>query len=131
LNYLLDTHIWVWSLLDSRQLGKKVRKALDDPENELWLSPVSLWEFLILVEKGRITVNNSVGEWLDAALQRAPMKEAPLTFEIARKSRSVRLEHEDPADRFLAATAVVLELTLITADERLLNCPDYFVLPNK
>ena len=52
------------------------------------------------------------------------MREVPLTFDIALGSRSIRLGHDDPADRFIAATAAVHGLTLVTADGLLLQCPD-------
>ena len=85
----------------------------------------------MLVHKGRIKLNTEVETWLDDAMEKAPMKEAPITHEIARISRSVQLSHQDPADRFLAATAVVLNLTLISADERMLHSPDFSSLANQ
>jgi PIN domain nuclease of toxin-antitoxin system len=103
---------------------------LEAPDNELWLSPVSVWELLILVEKGRVTLDVEPDTWLEDGFRRAPLREAPLTHRIARASRSVRLPHQDPADRFLAATAQVLELTLITADTRLARSRDFRVLKN-
>jgi len=131
LRFLLDTHIWIWSLLDPKQLTKRVRKELGNLENELWLSPISVWELLILVQKGRVVLNSKVESWLDEAFQNAPMKEAPLTHDIARISTTVRMPHRDPADRFLAATAIALELTLISADDRMLHSSDFSVLANK
>jgi PIN domain nuclease of toxin-antitoxin system len=131
LRFLLDTHIWLWSLLEPEHLTRKVRKALESAENELWLSPISVWETLLLVEKGSVTLNVPADEWLEQAMQNAPMREAPITIEIARLSRIVSLAHQDPADRFLAATAMHLNLTLITADTRLMNSDDFSVLPNK
>ncbi len=131
MKYLLDTHIWIWSLLEPAQLSKKVRRELGNIENELWLSPISIWEFLVLVEKRRLRLNMEVEEWLEEALEKAPMKEAPITHEIARLSRSVRLPHQDPADRFLGATAIALELTIISADSRMLGSQDFAVLSNK
>ena len=62
------------------------------------------------------------------ARKRVPTHEAPITHEIARATRRVELSHEDPADRFLAATAQVLDLSLVTADERLLAGRGYPVL---
>jgi predicted nucleic acid-binding protein len=58
---------------------------------------------------------------LDKALQAAPLREAPLTHEIALETFGLKFPHRDPADRFLVATARVLGLTLVTADERLIN----------
>ncbi len=51
---LLDTHIWIWSVAEKSRLRPRVLKALENPANELWLSPISVWEFLMLVEKGRL-----------------------------------------------------------------------------
>lgn len=128
---LLDTHIWLWGLLDPERLTPAVRRALQSPENELWLSPISVWEALILVERGRLTVKRPVAEWVEDMVQALPRREAPLTHEIAVASRQLKLSHQDPADRFLAATAKVMGLTLVTADARLLRSKEYAVLANR
>ena len=128
---LLDTHIWIWSLLEPGRLATKVAGALRSPRNELWLSPMSVWEFLILVERGRVALDMNVDTWLTEAARRAPMTEAPVTADIARASRAVDMDHEDPVDRLLAATASVLDLTLVTADRRLTASKGFSVLPNR
>jgi PIN domain nuclease of toxin-antitoxin system len=122
---LLDTHIGLWALENSGQLDKKVARLLGDTNTELWLSPVSLWEVLLLVERGRVKIGRGKQprRWIEQALDKAPMKQAPITHDVALSSRAIHVEHEDPADRFLAATAVVCDLTLVTADERLLLRP--------
>ena len=61
---LLDTHIWLWGLLDPDRLSRSVREALESADNELWLSPISVWEALMLVERGRISVNRPATEWV-------------------------------------------------------------------
>jgi len=127
---LLDTHIWLWSLLDPSKLAPRVDKALRDSGNELWLSPISVWETLLLHERGRLELKGPPGAWIEQALRAAPMKEAPLTHAIARASSRVDLPHRDPADRFLAATAIVLDLTLVTADQRLIGHEDFRALAN-
>ena len=119
---LLDTHVWIWSVALPGRLSRRVTAALSSPRNELWLSPVSVWEALVLIEKGNLRVKGPAGAWVDSALS-APgtLRDAPLTREVAMESRKVPLSHQDPADRFIAATAVVYGLTLVTADERLLS----------
>jgi PIN domain nuclease of toxin-antitoxin system len=121
---LLDTHIWLWSHLEPERLSKKVRTILLAPESELWLSSISVWEFLLLAEKRPV-------DWLNRAWSRAPIREAPLNREIMIGSRSVRLPHEDPADRFIVATAQLLDLTLITADDKLLRGRGFRTLANQ
>lgn len=128
---LLDTHIWLWSLLDPERLTPKVRDALKSPDNELWLSPISVWEALMLVDRGRLSVTGDATQWVEDMVRALPRREAPLTYQVAVESRRVTLPHQDPADRFLAATAVVYELTLVTADERLLQSPSITVLANR
>ena len=113
---LLDTHVWLWSLLEPARLKPAVRAALTEDKNELWLSPISAWEALVLAERGRLSLEGEPRRWVEQALAATQAKEAALTHEIALASRSVELPHEDPADRFLVATARVLGLRLVTAD---------------
>ena len=65
------------------------------------------------------------------ALERVPMREAELNHAVALRSRVVALTNDDPADRFLAATASVYDLTLVTADRRLIDGKGYRVLANR
>ena len=128
---LLDTHIWIWSLLDPAKLSRKVRAELESPDNELWLSPISSWELLILIEKGRVAVDKDPVPWVAEVSRAIALREAALTHEVAVESRLIDLPHQDPADRFLAATARVYDLTLVTADERLLDSRRISTLANR
>lgn len=127
---LLDTHIWLWALLEPERLTEGVRGVLTAADTELWLSPISVWEALLLAERGRIRVEGRAGDWVERLLAALPRREAPLTGEVALASRRVELPHEDPADRFLAATAQVYSLVLVTADERLREGRGFSVLAN-
>lgn len=133
MNLLLDTHIWVWSHTKPEQLTNRVIAAITDPGNDLWLSPISVWEFLLLAQHGRLRLRAGLGarDWVEAALSRVPMHEAALTRDVAVRSRFVKLDHDDPTDRFLAATAEVYELTLVTADDRLLAAKGLRTLANR
>ena len=127
---LLDTHIWLWSLLEPSKLSGRVARALESKRNELWLSPISTWELLILYEKGHVVLREDIASWVVKALTTVPLHEAPITHEVSLETRNIRLPHRDPADRFLAATAKVFELTLVTADERLMR-GDWKLLANQ
>ncbi len=128
---LLDTHIWLWSLTDSARLSRKVSRELLDPRNEIWLSPISVWETLILARKGRLILDEKPEIWIREALSKGSLKEAGLNHEVAICSATLHFSHQDPADRFLAATAIVYDLTLVTADERLLRSRQFPTLANR
>lgn len=128
MNLLLDTHIWIWSKGNPARLSKRVDTELSNPANELWLSPVSVWEALTLMQKGRIRMADPF-EWVERAAEQ--MREAPLTREIVSVGLALPLPQADPADRFLAATAKVLKLTLVTADRRLLGMGEIATLANR
>jgi PIN domain nuclease of toxin-antitoxin system len=128
LKLLLDTHVWLWSLLAPERLRPEAVDALRDSSNRLHLSPVSVWEALLLTERGRVELREEPRTWILRVLQEVPVFEAALTFEVAIRSRAVSLAHDDPADRFLAATASVHDLVLVTADRRLLDCAEISTL---
>jgi PIN domain nuclease of toxin-antitoxin system len=128
---LLDTHIWLWSVLSPEKLARRVAKALQDAENELWLSSVSVWELVMLVERERVVLHGAVDEWVAETMRTAPIREAPVTHEVALETRNIRFPHRDPADRFIAATASVFGLTLVTADERIIGTRGLSILANR
>lgn len=129
--YLLDTHILLWSLLEPKHLSEKVAGELDDPANELWLSPISVWETIILAEKGRIRLERDPVSWMENVLATVPFRQAALNLAVAMQSRTIPLPHQDPADRFIAASAAVYDLILVTSDKYLVaSAKSYSVLPN-
>lgn len=126
---LLDTHIWLWGLGEPEKLSERVLRELRNHDNELWLSPISLWEALLLHAKGRIFLAPDLRQWITEASSQ--FREAPLTHEIVFAAHRLPLAHRDPADRFLVATADVLGLTLVTSDERLLGLGSIATLANR
>jgi PIN domain nuclease of toxin-antitoxin system len=113
---MLDTHVWLWYLLGDERLSPRIREIIGDDEVELWLSPVSIWEAHLLIERERLPVTEPPSLWVKKALRLLPVREASLTFAIAVRSRAVSLTHQDPVDRFIAATAPEMSLPLLTVD---------------
>ena len=118
---LLDTHIWLWYALGDPKLSDNLRSIIATDTTELWLSPISVWEVMLLAEKGRISLKSDTNTWIDRSLKSLGICEAPLNYQIALLSRQVDLPHQDPADRFIAATAVYYELKLATVDSNLIS----------
>jgi PIN domain nuclease of toxin-antitoxin system len=128
MNLHLDTHIWLWSLLEPQRLSRRVAKDLADSRNELWISPISTWEILVLCRKGRLVLNSSAAAWILAALKSVPFRNATLTHEVAVAAETLILPHRDPADSFLAASAQGLWSYAGKADENLAGGKQYAVL---
>lgn len=128
---LLDTHIWLWSLVEPNRLSANTAAVLAASDTERWLSPLSVWEALMAIERKRFQVDGPAEAWVRQALERAPVTEAPVTAEVAFVSRKLRTTHPDPVDRFLLATAQVFELTLVTADTKLATVDGVSVLSNR
>jgi PIN domain nuclease of toxin-antitoxin system len=117
---LLDTHALLWLTSENPRLGRRARQlalaAL--AEQRLCVSAISFWELAVLMLRGRLDST------LDPAAARVEVlgtgiQELALTGPAAVLSAALDL-HPDPADRFIAATAVVHDALLVTADERLL-----------
>jgi PIN domain nuclease of toxin-antitoxin system len=127
---LLDTHIWIWSVSEPQRLSKRVAQALDDASNQLWLSPVSIWEAKLLHRKGRLKVREGFSTWLSRALTITSFTEAPFTFDVAETLSGINLPQADPADLFLAGSAKVFGLTLVTSDRNLIRAGEVSVMEN-
>ena len=84
---LLDTHVWIWYLSGNERLSETLKTVIADDNNQLWLSPISIWETLLLAEKGRIVLKPNPEEWIQNSLQELDTKEATLSNEIAILSR--------------------------------------------
>ncbi|MBI2336553.1 MAG: type II toxin-antitoxin system VapC family toxin [Deltaproteobacteria bacterium] len=120
---LLDTHVWLWWIHNPIKLSQKALRAIEKEES-LGVSVISCWEVAMLIEKGRLSLDRDVEEWVQKALSFPKIFALELTPEIA--VLSTRLPgklHQDPADRFLVATAKKHSCQLVTKDERLIEYP--------
>lgn len=121
---VLDTHVWLWAMTGDTTLTSGFRRAFEHSlkiEGVL-ISPISIWEIGMLVEKKRIQLDRDTMEWIEQALDTPGIKLSPMTARIA--IQSTRLPgniHGDPADRLLIATAHEENAVLVTCDEKLLQ----------
>jgi len=118
---LLDTHAAIWFTTDSG-LGKRSQVIADEAlaNDRLAISAISFWEVSMLVAKRRLRSLDSASELRKKVLD-SGINEVPLTGDIAIVAGNLEGLHGDPADRFIVATAITHDATLMTADESLLE----------
>lgn len=119
---LLDTHVWVWWMLGDSRLPARERKALDDlPSGQRpQLCDIRLWEVAMLVQLGRLRIDDSLEDWLRIAASPAAVEVIPISpAVVAEMNRLPATFHQDPADRLIVATARAVGLPLATHDARI------------
>ena len=117
---VLDTHVWLWALLEPARLSPAIRSALSARDNQILLSAVSLWEVLNLAAKKRITIDGDATTWIVSRLRGSPVQVVGLTQEIVFAAHNLEMKHKDPADRWIVATARTQSAALATVDRVLL-----------
>ena len=111
-----------WAATRPGALSAPAAETVADPTDELGLSPVTVWDLLALVRKGRLDLGADWHAWVQRHIigSAVPKVIYALTAEIASRSeRLVGYANPDSADRFLAATALEHDLALVTADASL------------
>ena len=118
---LLDTHAAIWFTTDAG-LGKRSQAIADRAlaDDRLMISAVSFWEMAMLIAKERLRSIKSAANLRDTVLN-AGINEIPLTGDVAILAGALDGLHGDPADRFIVATAIAFDATLMTADATLLK----------
>lgn len=120
---LLDTHIALWLEGADPRLRSSTREAIDrhwQGGGTILLSAVSVWEIALLVDSGRLALDVPVETWVERFLDYPGVEAAPLDHRAAARGYELhQLEHRDPADRLLIATAIELGCPLVTYDQRI------------
>lgn len=122
---LLDTCAIVWDALEPKNITAKAKKAIDsaDKQNALIISDISIWEISILVKKGRIEIDTTPAHFINLYLQARNISVKSISPEIAELSVNFGDEiNNDPADRLIAATSIIHNARLVTADSNLRDC---------
>ena len=119
---VLDTHALIWLVEGDRRLGPEARELSEFASSLglLLVSAMSFWEIAMLVTKGRLELREPVLIWREMALARGIL-EIPINGNVAVISNFLDGMPNDPSDRIIAASALDLDATLVTADGRLLR----------
>lgn len=121
---LLDTQVLLWLSAEPERLGSNSHRRIEAGRRsgENWISAISFWETAMLISKRRHHLILPVAEWREH-LMAGGLEEIPVDGLIAVQAGELEWEHGDPADRIIVTTAMRRDLTLITADRRILAWP--------
>jgi PIN domain nuclease of toxin-antitoxin system len=116
---LLDTHCWLWYLLNPEKLNAQITEILRDPGNEVYLSAASTWEIVIKFGLGKLELPLPPSEYVPSRLTMLGHQTLPILQSHALRLEQLPLLHRDPFDRILVAQALLENLQLVTADKAL------------
>jgi len=120
---LLDTHVALWLDSGDVRLAAATRSLIDgswQAGGTIYLSAVTAWEVALLVDAGHIELDLPPEAWVERFLDRPGIEVVPLGYRAACRAYQLHgIEHRDPADRFLIATAIELACPLVTHDDRI------------
>ena len=128
--YLLDTHTFLWASYESRvfKLSEEVKRVIEDPAAELYISSVSLFEIANKYRIGKLPEYRSIAKNCTDAMEGLEAKELPLDSRQAYLAGGLDWPHKDPFDRLLAAQAQTENMTLITCDKAFDDAPGVNIL---
>jgi PIN domain nuclease of toxin-antitoxin system len=114
---LLDTHIFLWFISGDERLPSSWREAIRDPDNEAYLSVVSLWEAIIKNALGKLPLPEPAQTYIPIQRTRHQIESAPLDEASVQRLAALPAIHKDPFDRMLLCQAMEHNFTVVTVDE--------------
>jgi len=118
MKYLLDTHAVIWYFEDSQKFPQKTVKLVDNPDNSVFISSVSLWEIAIKINLGKLGIKSSFDDLLDA-VNTSDFEILQIQDDYLKLLSTLPNIHKDPFDRLIITSAIAEDLTIITADENM------------
>jgi PIN domain nuclease of toxin-antitoxin system len=115
---LLDTHVFLWLIIGDERLSKKARKAFLDPQNQIFLSAVSLWEIGIKVSLGKLSLKDGWVKQFEKEMKINTIQVLPIEITHCENISTLPFHHRDPFDRMLISQATVERMAILTADSR-------------
>ena len=119
MQYLLDTHVILWWLLNPKKLSQKARTIIADRRQKIFASSVSFWEMAIKSDIGRLTLPNNMIE----LLQQESIELLSMSAEDGLAVADLPKIHNDPFDRLLIVQAKRYDMVLITHDATIMKYP--------
>jgi PIN domain nuclease of toxin-antitoxin system len=120
---LLDTHALLWFLLDDKQLSATAEARIDDPANDIEISPASYWEIAIKISIGKYHLPESLKIFFEREIAANAFRVLAIEPRHVVPLTSLPFHHRDPFDRLLIAQAIVESIPIISNDPALDDYP--------
>ena len=123
---LIDTHVLLWWVSDRKKLSSKATQIFSGQVQQglILVSSISIWEICLLLKKKKISLLRDTESWIEQVEKLPYIQFVPVDNRIAAKSVNLPGQfHSDPADRIIVATAFIIGVKLITADQTILKYP--------
>ncbi|MBC8228839.1 type II toxin-antitoxin system VapC family toxin [bacterium] len=120
---LLDTHIFLWFISGDTRLSESLKEIIREPDNEVYLSVVSVWEAIIKHQLGKLPLPESPEIYLPKQRQRHLICSLPVDEESVAQLSQLPPIHRDPFDRMLISQAIQHKLTILTVDDAIRAYP--------
>ena len=119
MNYLLDTHAFLWTIFESRRLSNRAKEVLLNPENSIYVSLITFWEISLKYSLGKLELENISPEELPAVSREAGFETLPLSEKVVSSFHNLpRISHKDPFDRLIIWQAINNDFILISKDRQ-------------
>jgi PIN domain nuclease of toxin-antitoxin system len=118
MRYLLDTHAIIWCFEHSKELPREIEELIDNPEFNIYICAVSLWEIAIKMNLGKLDLKFTLDELL-GVVQNRDFNILQIEANYLKKLSDLPYIHNDPFDRLIIATALAEDLPIITIDENI------------
>lgn len=125
---LLDTHCWLWWLMEPSRLSQHTLAIINDSQNEVCLSVASCWEIAIKHSIGKLQFDEPLDSFIQSRLKRDNIRIIEINLTHALRVATLPHHHRDPFDRLIIAQAQVEQIPIVTADAQFANY-DVAVIP--
>jgi len=119
MNYLLDTHAFIWWISGASQWPASVTEWMSQASGSIWISVASLWEMSIKIRLGKLKMPDPFDRYVLRQIQMNRLEILPVHAPHVFETMKLPMHHRDPFDRLLIAQARIEKLTLISQDEAL------------
>ncbi len=115
MQYLIDTHVFLWFVSNSKELSQTAKSLIEDETNEIFISIASLWEISIKTALGKLIIYGNYETVIDDVNDNS-IQILPINFAHTVEQNRLPFHHRDPFDRIIVSQAIVENMTLVSAD---------------